>query len=535
MPSNRHTVAAAVAVALALWMQPMAAHSGEETKGSAQATSTEWPSENSISGIVVRPGQDDSWLLDFDYTFRGKPPATWRIELIPAPGVDASKFRTKQVRLYPPEPGRHHIATVLQYPGEGHSVQIVVSIVRDDPTGETLASARIDKTIQWPSQEDVDLRYAIDSIDNGSSELLHEARLRLEHLLAKNPNNALAYVELARIAMKSNWGPEGLHHAETLLDSALKLSPQSPDAKILLGYVYTHQDRFGEAASLFADAARSNPPNLWLWTNWGEMFEMQGKTDQAIAKYREAVTRPFGTAKSYTARRNAYIFLLRLLEARQDADGMEALYKQRIDEFGNDSCYSADYARFKLYVRGDTQGAIAIARSALDLNCEDTPSRQILGLANYVQWAKGTGTSSVEALNKARVFLPAGAMVLYFLAESDKTVVAAEKLIANGERIDQLNNDKMTALGLALQNGKLAAAERLLRLGARAETPVGYAQVPAALMPVLDGNIDAIRLMQRHGVDYSKLTYRGATAIDYAKQMGDHELLEVLQPKDLQL
>jgi tetratricopeptide (TPR) repeat protein len=512
-------------------MQPAAVYSSQAAESSVTAPVSNWPSQDSISSVVIRPGLDDAWLLDFDYAFVGKPPAKFHIELIPENSVDANKFRGAETHLYPPTAGRHHVATALQYPGEGRSVQIVISMVRDGSESEVLASTRVDKLIQWASQEDSDLRYAVSAIDNGGSEPLREARQILERLIQKNPSNAPAYTELARIAMKSNWGPEGLHQAETLLDSALKLSPSNVDAKILLGYVYTHQHRFNEASKLFTEAERSNPPNLWLWTNWGEMFDMQGKADQAIEKYREAVTRPFGTAKSYRARENAYSFLLKRLEARQDADGMEALYKQRISEFGPGSCYSAEYARFRLYVRGDTQGAIETAHRALNLNCEDASSREILGLANYVQWANGQGAPSNEALNQARVFLPTNATTLYLLAGSDKTVVALNKLIANGEHIDQLDNDNMTALAHALQNGKLDAVERLLRLGARAEIPVSFEQIPAALMPVFDGNFDAIRLLQHHGVNYSKVTYHGTTAIDYAKQMGDAALLDALQSK----
>jgi tetratricopeptide (TPR) repeat protein len=527
--------AALTAIALALGIPPYAALAAGVAKGGSATAPVEWPSENSISNIDVRPGVDGDWFLDFDYAFLGKPFAQFRIELIPESGLDTKQFRGAEKRLNPPQPGKHHVSTVLEYPGEGRSVQIVVSLVRDEPNGATIASARIDKIIQWPTKEERDLRYATDAIGNGSREALREARIILERLVATNPKHALAYVELARIAMKSNWSPEGIHHAETLLDSALKISPQNVDAKILLGYVYTHQDRFGEAEKLFTDAARSNPVNVWLWTNWGEMFDKQGKADQAIAKYREAIARPDGGSRSHGARQNAYIFLLRRLEEKKDVDGMEALYKQRIHELGPGSCYSAEYARFKLYVRGDAQGAIDLARGALELNCDDAPSREILGLANYVQWAKGSGTSSAEALNQARIFLPAGATTLYLLARSEHTAVAAEKLIKAGERIDQLDNDKMTALAHALQHDKPDAAERLVRLGARPETPVSYAEIPAALLPVMDGNVDAIRLMQRLGVDYSKLTYRGASAIDYAKQMGDDELLKLLQPNALAL
>jgi tetratricopeptide (TPR) repeat protein len=529
----RHAILASLT--LALGSQPFIAHSQNAGGSNLPSAAPEYPTENSISGIAVKPGMDGDWLLDFDYVFLGKPMAVFRIELIPRPGTPASAFQGTKTRLIGPMFGRNHISTVLQYPGEGTSVEIVVSLVRDGAETETLASARLAKVIQWPSKDDVDLRYAIDAIDNGSKEMLREARGILERLVRKHSNYAPAYIELARVAMKTNWGPEGLHHAETLLDSALKLSPQSADAKILLGYVYTHQQRFKEAETLFADAARSNPPNLWLWTNWGEMFDMQGKEDQAIAKYREALKRPLGTGRSYRARQNAYTFLLRQLEARKDLDGLEAVYKQRIGDFGPDSCYSADYARFKLHMRGDTQGAIDLARGALESNCDDAPSRQILGLASYVQWAKGSGASSAEALNQARIFLPPGPMALFLLAGSDNTLVAVKKLIASGESIDQLDDEHMSALGHALQSDKLDAAERLLRLGARPDIEVGYAKMPVALLPVLESNLDAVRLLQRSGVDYSRLKYQDATAIDFAKQTGDDKLLEVLQPKELAL
>lgn len=344
-----------------------------------------------------------------------------------------------------------------------------MTIASASPDGKVLASQRIDKIIKWPTQAEKDFAHAVAMINSASQEPLREARLMLERLIGENPKLDAGYVELARVAMK---------------------------------------------------------------TNWGELLDMQGKPDQAIARYREAITRPMGLPAYYEARESAYTRLLQLLEARNDADGMEALYKQRISEFGAGSCYSADYARFKLNVRGDAQSAIDLARGALKLSCDDAPSRQILGLASYVKWAEGSGSDSTEALNQARIFLPAGPMTLCLLASSDSTMSAARKLIAAGEAIDQIDNEQMTALAHALQMGKLEAAERLLRLGARPETPVGVEAMPVALLPVLDANLDAIRVMQQAGVDYSKLRYRGATALDFAKQMGDDALLEALTRKN---
>jgi tetratricopeptide (TPR) repeat protein len=403
------------------------------------------------------------------------------------------------------------------------------------PGTNSVSGIAVNPGLDSTSKEETDFETAYALIEIGHPDGLREARSTLERLIGKNPKLDSGYVELARIAMKTNWGPEGLHQAETLLDSALAIRPDSVNAKILLGYVYTHQGRFDEAQAQFVAAARANPPNLWLWANWGELLAMQGQPDQAIVKYREAIARPLVSIKNHRAREDAYLSLLQLLEMRHDSDGMEELYRQRISEFGSGSCYSAAYARFKLDVRHDAQGAIDLARAALDLDCEDAPSRQILGLASYVKWAAVAGAESLEALNQARIYLPAGPTTLYRLASSDGTMPAARKLIAAGEAIDQKDNDEMTALALALQMGDLEAVERLLSLGARPDSLVGTQAIPVALLPVLDGNLAAINVMQRAGVDYSKLRYRGTTALDFAQQAGDDDLLKALAPKGSEL
>ena len=169
-----------------------------------------------------------------------------------------------------------------------------------------------------------------------------------------------------------------------------------------------------------------------------------------------------------------------------------------------------------------------LARRGLNGACSAAQSRQILGLASYAKWAQSDGAAAVEALNQARVFLPAGPGMFYLLASDASTMPAAQKLVATGEAVDQKDNAGMTALALALQSGDLEAAERLLDLGAGPETLVTPAAVPVALLPVVDGNFAAIALLRRAGVDYSKLRYRGATAIDWANEVGDEALLEAL-------
>lgn len=316
-----------------------------------------------------------------------------------------------------------------------------------------------------------------------------------------------------------------------MLSSALQVKPDSANAKILMGYVYAHQKRYAQAEKLFSEAAASNPRNLWLWANWGELLAMQGKFDRAAAKYREAIERPMTHDTYDRARADAYRHLLVLLERKSDLDGMEALYKQRVAEFGEGGCYTADYAKFMLHRRGNADAAIELAGKALNLNCSNDEARKVLGLAHYLVWSRSEGARRAEALNKARVYLPAGATAIYSLASSDKTVQVVSQLIAAGEKIDQKDNENLNALAHAIQDEDLQTASRLLRLGAKPDTPIGYGDVPVALMPVMTGNLGMIKLLQQFGADYAKIRYQGATAFEVAQQAGDTELLEALNHK----
>jgi len=507
---------------------------------------------NSISGLHVDQTKAGVWMAEFDYFYTGDPPfAALAVELTPQSGSPLGPNGVEQYRtfLQRPQRGAHHTSVEIRYPGgQQRTLKVAVTIRSQMFRPLVVAHQQIDKVIDWPdfqtwirdqqiakaSPED-NFNRAVALIDSEDEPQLNEARSILERLIGENPKFDAGYVELARVAMKLHGEPEGLHQAEALLMSALQIRADNVNAKILLGYVYAHEKHFAKAEALFTEAAATKTNNLWLWSNWGELLMMEGKTDQAILKYRQAIAHPMTHDTYDRARAAAYEQLLEFLKGRKDPDAMEALYKQRVAEFGPGSCYTADYARFLLEVRGDTQAAIDLATGALHQNCDDSESREILGLAEYVKWAATTGPLSAESLNQARIFLPVGPKPLYLLTSSDRTTPAAKKLVAGGEKIDQQDNDKLTALAYALQNQDVGAVRRLLALGARPDTPVGGAGIPVALLPVLSADIDGVRLMRQSGVDYSKLRYRGATALEIAKRLGNSALLNALGAKETDL
>lgn len=508
------------------------------------------PGENSISNLVVRKNDTGQWEASFDYYYTGEPRMVGISVDTPEGGSAPAKYRYSSTTFVPGVArGSHSVTAKLSYPGDaGITRQVLVRMYDSSKTGSDasyfVARAQVDQLIEWPSwfvmeeeqqfaelSPQQNLQRAIKLIDSGQRDNFERAKGILERLVSKDPSLTQAYIELARIAMKTNWGPEGLHHAESLLSSARQIEPENANARILMGYVYTHQKRYKAAEALFTEAAASNPPNLWLWTNWGELPAMQGRLDQAAAKYRQAITRP-RTEDTYDyARADSYRRLIALLERNKDLDGIEALYKATVTDFGEVTCFSVSYAKFLVQHRGDAASASTVARSAFGSSCSPDDARQVFGLAQYVLWARGEGASRAEALNQARIYLPPGAQPFYLLARSEKTVDVAAKLAAAGEKIDQRDNDKLTALAHAVRSEDLQTARRLLRLGAKPDALVGYDDVPVAIMPVMSGNLEMVKLMQQFGADYAKITYLGATAFDFAQQTGDVELKNLLSHK----
>ena len=505
------------------------------------------PGVNSISGLVI--GQVDGSVrkVEFDYFYTGNPSAAQlSVELTPqrtgSPVEPLFSPYGRLITLGNIMRGAHHARMALNYPGSAMTTVKVAALMRSWPSSpKIVASQSLDVKWDWPdyptwwSDKQISVlapekvvEQAVALIDTDGEEQLHAAKLLLERLLARNPRMDPAYVELARVIMKTNWSPAGLHEAEALLHSALQIRPDNADAKIRLAYVLTHERQFAKAEALFEEVSSADTHNLWLWTRWGELLMLEGRPDQAIARFRQAIESPIQHNTYDRARDAAYKPLIDLLLARSDLDGVEALYKKRIDEYGPGSCNSAEYSAFLLRVRRNAEAAIDLATRALNHNCDDSRSREILGLAHYVKWSQAQGEAATDSLNQARIYLPAGAKALYLMAGSDITAAAARKLIASGEGVDQKDNEGMTALALALQEKDLAAVKRLLALGARTDVAVGSLAIPVALLPVLEGDADAIRLLRRQGVNYARLKFRGASAVDIARQSGSRAALEAL-------
>lgn len=514
--------------------------------------------QGAISRLAVAETPDGEWevVCDIDWESDG-PVALLSVEASPA-RIPASGWHPSvtQIQVVPTK-GRQTYRLTLNRPGHFEDViddekRLVVRTHRSVQTERvtaTLSGYRhaeslqktVQQTIRWPDRAiwdadqtirlkgaDAVMNQAVDLIDQASDETLEDARVLLERLLHKNPKFTPAYIELARVAMKTNWGPDGLAQARQYLDSALSIDTGNVNALILRGYVSVHESKFQAAEGDFRLAAKSNPPNLWLWANWGELLVKQGKHEQAIAMYLKAVEQT-ATQQTYNrARADALAKLIRLYAQRRDVAGQEKMHKIRVKEFGDEGCHLIEFAQFQLQEKTDPDAAIRLVKDINATGCVSLTSKEVMGIAYYLKWASADDLGRATYFNQAKIYFPIGPMLFLQLSGHPSFDKVAQALVKAGERVDAKNKAGMTALALALQQTDLARANRLLSLGANPQARVGEQNLPVALIPVINDDVDGVRLMRKSGVRYESLEFQGMTALGHAKQTGNRRMLNAL-------
>lgn len=364
---------------------------------------------------------------------------------------------------------------------------------------------------------------SVDLIDRGSRESIDTAETYLNQIIVKDSNFAPAYLELARIAMKNSWDEEGLFRAEKNILSSLKINSTNPNAKVLLGYVYTHQKKYKQAEENFVDAEKIGTNNLWLWANWGELYSIQNKQKDAIGKYMRAIdgVRPFNTYDR--ARLDAYRNLFNLLKIEISKDQLDALYKKRADEFSSSPCFNVDYGKFKLVAYGDYESATSLTQKAIDSGCTDQKAKNTLGVAYYHSWI---ATEAAGDIAKARAFYPEGAALFYELIKNPKGVKIIKKLVDGGTPLDVKDREGRTALALALFAQDSINANQLIQLGASVNILLGEEKFPISFIPLIYGDEKSIALMTTNGIDYRKVKFNGVDGIGFSQYYRNSQSLE---------
>jgi tetratricopeptide (TPR) repeat protein len=498
--------------------------------------------DNKISNLQVVRDANGRYTAKFDYYYRGEPyPAYFAVRALGDP-ADRTYIGGP---LKKAEMGNHTMEMEIHRPPAevkiGDLVTKKVAVTLGDYRKASV-SAELDYVIEWPNfpiffsptevaKKPTEALYkaAVAAIDMHSRDGMAAAKLYLEQIMLREPGYVPAYAELARVAMKTNWGPEGLSQAESYLNSALRIDPRHANSKVLLGYVYTHQQRYREAEAQLIEASNIGTNNTWLWANWGQLLLMQGKDDPALEKYMRAVegSRSYDTYDR--ARLDAYTNLFKLLEKRKLFDKMDSLYRRRAEEFAKYPCFLADYGMFRATHFGDYQAGVSNSRKAMDYGCYDDDARYALGISYYLAWSVLNGEEQNTAIIQARAFFPEGPRLYYELARGDETGKIIPKLITNGSSLRAQDNEKLNALAYALMESNADAAERLVKFGAKFEENVGDEQYPVAFIAFMKQDVKIISLMQKTGVNFARLKFGETNAIDYSKRLGNKAILDIVE------
>lgn len=507
------------------------------------------PGKNEIKNIEITRGDDGNLYAIIDYYFTGNIALPYIRVLADSP-ANPLNLSSAENEFTSIKKGHNTIKAEIIRPYEPTeeftSKKIIVYILsRHDRADAAKTKKEINYNIAWITQ----LKYesdrnlanktndelyteSVELIDHAKNNItLGNAKLNLERILLKDPSYITAYPELARVAMKTNWGPEGLKQAETYLNMGLTYKPDHANSHVLLGYVYAHQERFDIAHQEFENAAKIGTENLWLWANWGELHKMQGDSEKAIEMYQKAVAgaRPFNTYDR--ARLDAYRNLLTLLSGKEQALQAEKLYAKRADEFSNMPCLRSEYAAFKIYTHQDYDGALSESRKAMTNGCNTDQSRQIMALANYVGWMKAKEDQRAAYFAQAQLLFPTSPNLIYILASHDNTADVLDELKKTTITLDIRDNKNLNALSYALMSNNINTARRLINLGANLTEPVGEENYPAAIIPFIYEHPEGVQLILEQGLNLSAIRFRGESLMDYAEKSQNPAIIKLVKNK----
>lgn len=500
---------------------------------------------NEIRKVSIERGKTGGHVVRIEYRYRGGPwPA--RIRVYGLQGGD-SPAGQKPEGVVSVARGVHSTTTLVRRDPSSrvaYTTRMVRVEMYNMPKEQVLARKDIEYPIDWPrlpynpepardKDRDIETLYreAVSEIDFSSSDSLRNARLKLEIIAQRDARFVPAYPEMARYYMKTNWGPEGLRQAERVLENGLAIDPGHANSHVLIGYVYAHQGRYKEAEAAFKRAAEIGTNNLWLWANWGELFLMQARVQDAIAMYEKALEGGRSYDTYDRARKDAYRHLIDIHRMAKEFESVDVLHRQRIADYENEPCYPYYYAKFRQRHFDDPDTVLEHAKKALAADCRHTASvRKVIGIAYYSKWlAAATPDEARSYLTQAQLFFPEGPKLIYWLAKSDTTAPVIEGLLADGISIDLPDNQGLTALAYAAKEDEVGAMKRLIALGGNPAATIGKEKIPLLAIAVLSNSKESVKCLLDSGADVDAPVYGGASMLELAEGMGYGEVAELLR------
>jgi len=148
---------------------------------------------------------------------------------------------------------------------------------------------------------------------------LEEAARIYNQILALEPDNPVAHVELGMIALKR--GQQEL--AIDCFSKAIEIDPNQPDSHNILGIALSKAGDLPAGAHCFRQAIELGAGNALVHSNLGSNYKDQGKWVEAVACYRKAIS----LDPQYLG---AYVNLGELLRHHGELDAAAEIYRQAL-------------------------------------------------------------------------------------------------------------------------------------------------------------------------------------------------------------
>ena len=174
--------------------------------------------------------------------------------------------------------------------------------------------ADLEAKATWRRRDPGGARAALESL--GVEELCEAGRAALERrdyggarqlalkAKTKDPESTEAWSLLGEAEMRLGHAPE----AETALKRVVELGTPDERALMALGQFYAGQERYSDAAQVFAQAVQRNPENARAQERLGQSLGVLGRFEESIAPFRAYVEAVPGDIDGYYALAGAYVY-----------------------------------------------------------------------------------------------------------------------------------------------------------------------------------------------------------------------------------
>jgi len=376
-------------------------------------------------------------------------------------------------------------------------------------------------------------KFAYRLIDNGNNRNLKEAKNILDDIISKDPEYVNAYVELARCKIKiAQQTPESYKSAEKILLIAKDIDPEHADTRVLLGYVYTGQERFKEAELEYQHAKKIGTENSWLYANWGLNDEAQSNIDEAIIHYLKVMDEPRRFARNDRVMKWTKDHLFPLMEKSKRYEEADKHYTQYIKNFPSSSkCLYLDQAENNLFNLGDYESAIKKNIMAANSGCQKKSAS--LAVAYFLKWyAADTGNSTKDSVyRQAEAMAPSDATLFFNLARSELTAPIINILIENGRELSSEDSEGLNALLMAVYVGNVEVAKRLFILGSDVNGMSEKIKITALGLAVMKSDKEMVQLLVDNKADAAMPMLNGVSIYEWAKTNSVIEVSQLLNDK----